>query len=174
MKYLKMIGISFLVFFILFTLIGLLFPSSTKAVKAIVINKDSKTVLQELQLSAKWIKWYPFFSGDTSASIGAVANDTTPLFNHKGELIIYDKRSDSNSVSYVSDYKNGSITNLTVMVLPVPGSLVQTQVVWHESQKLKWYPWERFKGLVLEKAKTEYLDTLLNRFKQYLETLQDN
>ena len=79
MKYIKMVLISFLVFFILFTLIGLLFPSSTKAVKAIVVNKNRELVLKELRVSDNWLKWYPFFQSATGAHI----ND--PVYVRRGQ-----------------------------------------------------------------------------------------
>ena len=171
MKYIKMVLISFIVFFVLFTLIGLLFPSSTKAVKAIVVNKSRETVLKELQVSGSWTKWYPFFQASAGGHIDHSEKDTTTLFNDKKTILIFNKKQDSNSVSFFSRQSNGTLVEQTIMALHVPGDELQTQIVWHEEERLKWYPWERFRGLVLENAKKDYLDTLLNRFKQYMDTL---
>lgn len=171
MKYIKMVLISFLVFFILFTLIGLLFPSSTKAVKAIVVNKNRELVLKELRVSDNWLKWYPFFQSATGAHINDPEKDTSTLYNDKKTILVFNKKQDSNSISFLSRQSNGRLVEQTIMSLNVPGDQLQTQVVWHEEEKLGWYPWERFRGLVLENAKKDYLDTLLNRFKQYIDTL---
>ena len=166
--------ISFVVFFSMFTLIGLLFPSSIKSVNAVVINKKKRIVLKELQITPAWINWYPFFQTPVGAHIDNAGNDTTVFFNDKNEVLVYNKKTDSNTVSFFTEYPNGRIIEYTIVALDISGDSNQVQLVWNETEKLKWYPWERFKGLVLEKAKVEYLDTVLSRFKQYIDTVSAN
>ncbi len=174
MKYLKMAIISFVVFFSMFTIIGLLFPSSIKSANAVVINKKKQIVLKELQISSAWINWYPFFQTNVGAHIDNAEKDTIIFFNDKKVILVYNKKTDSNSVSFFTKYTNGRVVEHRILALDISRDSNQVQVVWNETEKLKWYPWDRFKGLVLEKAKVEYLDTVLSRFKQYIETVSAN
>ena len=166
--------ISFVVFFSMFTLIGLLFPSNIKSVNAVVINKKKRIVLKELQITSAWINWYPFFQTNVGAHIDNAGKDTTIFFNDKKEILVYNKNADSNSVSFFTKYTNGRVVEYRILALDISGDSNQVQLVWNETEKLKWYPWDRFKGLVLEKAKTEYLDSVLSRFKQYIDTVSTN
>ncbi len=171
MRYFKMALISFVVFFSMFTVIGLLFPSHINSANAVIIHQKKQTVLKELQVSGSWINWYPFFQPGISEHIDHVDKDSTVFYNDKKELLLYNKKADSNSVSfYVRN--NARVVEHDITVLDISGDSTQVQVVWKETEKLKWYPWERFRGLVLEKAKKEYLETVLNSFKQYVDTIQ--
>lgn len=171
MKYIKMALISFVVFFCMFTVVGLLFPSSITSVNAVVIEKRKEIVLKELQISHRWTNWYPFFQTSMGEKVINAEKDSTIFFNDRKEILIFDKVADSNSISFSADYHNGSITRQTAKVLDITEDSSRVQLVWSETEKLKWYPWERFRGLVLEKAKKEYLDEILGRFKQYIDTL---
>lgn len=172
MRYFKMALISFAVFFTMFIVIGLLFPSHITSANAVIINQQKQTVLKELKVSESWIKWYPFFNPGIGAHIDDVDKDSTFFFNDKTELFVFNKNTDSNSVTFNIQNESGRVVEHHIMVLDISGDSSQVQLVWKETEKLKWYPWERFRGLVLEKAKKEYLEAALNSFKQYLESIQ--
>ncbi len=174
MRYLKMALVSFVVFFSMFTVIGLLFPSHINSANAVIINNKKNIVLKEMQLSGSWIKWYPFFQPGIGAHIDGIEKDTTIFFNDKMETLVYNKRVDSNAVSFFMKYGSGRATEHNIIALDIQEDSSQVQLVWKETEKLKWYPWERFRGLVLEKAKKEYLEAVLNRFKQYVDTIKTN
>lgn len=172
MRYLKMALISFAVFFSMFTVIGLLFPSHINSANAVILNQNKQIVLKQLQVSESWIKWYPFFQPGIGEHIDNIDKDSTVFFNDKKKLLVYNKKTDSNSVSFYFKNDNDRIVAHNIMVLDISGDSSQVQLVWKETEKLKWYPWERFRGLVLEKAKKEYLEAVLNSFKQYVDTIQ--
>jgi hypothetical protein len=169
MKYIKLLLLNIAVFLLLFTIIGLLFPSTSRAVKAVVINKPQQEVFTELKITEKWMAWYPFFNNTGSAIQNAI-DDTTIFYNDKKEWRIYNKKYDSNTVAFTIKGFNGNTTDQSIMVLPITGDSTQTQVMWSETEHIKWYPWERFRGLVLENTRGVYLDTILNRFKMYIES----
>ncbi len=174
MKYFKMALLSFVVFFSMFTVIGLLFPSHINSANAVILNQKKQTVLKELQVSGSWIKWYPFFQPGIGGHINNVDKDSTIFFNDKKELLLYNKKTDSNAVSFYIENNKGRIIEHNIMVLDISGDSNQVQLVWKETEKLKWYPWERFRGLVLEKAKKEYLEIVLDSFKKYVDTIQSH
>lgn len=171
MRYVKMALISFVVFFSMFTLIGLLFPSVSKSVSAVVVNNNRNIVSEELQRKANWIKWHPFFQPNSEGLVVVKTNDSTFFSNDKNEILLSNSKADRNSVSFNTEYGRGRITKNNIQVLDISDDSSRVQVIWTETEKLKWYPWERFRGLVLEKAKTEYINAVLNNFKQYADTL---
>jgi hypothetical protein len=172
MKHIKLLLISLLAFFVLFTLIGLLFPSSVNTVKAVVVNKQQSLVLNDLKQTGNWVKWFPFFEPPVGAAVKNANGDTTVLENNNKQLQLLHKSYSSNSVSFSFKAWNGVETEETILALPITGDSSQTQVMWKETEHLKWYPWERFRGLLLEGTKGIYLDSALNRFKVYIEAQQ--
>lgn len=172
MRLVKLFFISLLVFFVLLTLIGLLFPSNIKSVKAVVVNKPQYKVLPELTISKNWLQWYPYFNTPVNAAVKNETDGTIVFTNNNKELLLYNKRRDSNAVYFNIEAWNGVIVEESILALPITGDTTQTQVVWNETEHLKWYPWERFRGLLLESSKGIFLDTALNRFKVYIEAKQ--
>lgn len=166
--------VSFIVFFVMFTVIGLLFPSNIHSANAVVINNSKGVILKAIRPSADWAKWHPFFNPAIGANVEQHPNDTVTFRNDKHTLLIYDIRSDSNGVSFDMKNEKGRITGHELLALEIPNESSQVQLVWKETEKLKWYPWERFRGLVLEKAKKEYLEAVLNGFKSHLDTIGSN
>jgi hypothetical protein len=165
----KLLAISGLAFFALLTLIGLLFPAQIRSVKAIEINKPQHQVYNELVQKENWKRWYPFFYSNNGAAINEANKDTTIFFNEKKKLLLFNQKKDSNSISFTMLAFNGVQVNHTMLALPINGDSAATQVVWNETEKLQWYPWERFRGLLLESSKGIFLDTALYRFKKYIE-----
>jgi hypothetical protein len=174
MRYLKMAALSFIVFFVMFTLIGLLFPSSINSVNSIVVNKDKRAVLKELQAASNWIKWYPFFQPMNNGHVDNPLGDSTLFSNDRKQLMLFNKRTDTAAFSFYTQYNNRNITENKITVFNVASNSNMVQVTWYEKERLKWYPWDRFRGLVLEKTKAEFLDTVLSRFKQYIDTASVN
>jgi hypothetical protein len=174
MRYLKMAVLSSIVFFAMFTLIGLLFPSSIKSVNSVVINKDRGTVLKELQATSNWIKWYPFFQPMINGHVDNPLGDSTLFSNDKNELMLFNKRSDTSFFAFFTQYNGRNITENKITVMNASSGDNMVQVSWYEKERLKWYPWDRFRGLVLEKTKSQFLDTVLNRFRQYIDTASSN
>ncbi len=169
MKYIKLLLISIIAFFVLFTLIGLLFPSNIKAVRAVVIDKKQQDVYAALNKTTEWVKWYPYFSPDAGAAITPAPGGWV-FTNDQKDLQVTAWKTGANELSFHISAWNGMEVNEQVLVLPISGDSTQTQVVWNETEHLKWYPWERFRGLLLERTKGVYLDSALYRFKAYVET----
>lgn len=168
MRHVKLLLISGIFFFVLFTLIGLLFPSQIRVVSSIVVHKEPDAIKRSLLATGQWKQWHPVL--DSNGVVKEINAGTAEITAAGRTFTLDHKTTDSNSVSF-SISGSGTVTDTRIMLLPVSAGAAQTQVVWHETQQLKWYPWDRFRGLVLEKAKREYLDTVVNRFKNYMDTL---
>jgi hypothetical protein len=172
-RYIKMALLSFAVFFIMFTVIGLLFPSHIDSVNAVIVNNSRNTVTKEMQPAASWIKWYPFFQPNAGAAVEQQTVDSIFFINDNKRLLLHSIKHDSNTVSFYLAHHRGRVTRHEIMALDIPNDSNQVQLVWKETEKLKWYPWERFRGLVLEKAKKEYLESMLKSFKAHLDTIRN-
>jgi hypothetical protein len=79
----------------------------------------------------------------------------------------------------ITEKKNNSISALlkrsgendvqnTISVLPLSDSN-QVQAEWNVLIKLKWYPWEKFYGIFIEKISGQGYEDALNSLKNYVE-----
>jgi len=73
------------------------------------------------------------------------------------------------SVSFTSfTFKNDDTEN-QLSIMPLVENQFGHQVQWRSFTKLKWYPWEKFRGLFLEKMIGESYKAALNALKTKLE-----
>ena len=59
-------------------------------------------------------------------------------------------------------------------ILPIMEDDLGYQVQWHSRVKLKWYPWEKFRGLFLEKVIGQAYESTLQNIKKILEAKPAN
>lgn len=150
MKYIKFLVLNIIVFGVLFTLISLLFPSVIQTSKTINIGGGENKILSSLSDFTSWKKWNMFSQTDSSANITEVADSTAVVTKweyNRGrklqcEIAVYKSTTDSIPVSF-------TIT-----------------------EKLKWYPWEKFRALVSDKAKSNAVELSLDNLKKQIELVQ--
>ena len=147
MKYIKFLVLNIIVFGVLFTLISLLFPSVIQTSKTINIGGGENKILNKLSDVTSWKKWNMFSQTDSSTNTTVVADSTTVVTKweyNRGrklhcEIAIYRSTTDSIPVSF-------TIT-----------------------EKLKWYPWEKFRALVSDKAMSNAVELSLDNLKKQIE-----
>ena len=165
MRVIKLGIISIIFFSLLITGISLFFPSHVRISKAIDINSNKDTVLAQIKDAANWKKWYP----------GA---DTMDLFMENGTarglqldslqgIIRITGSSDSSVTAATSGpgvRKADTGWNL------YPSSSPNTVTVqWYMDFHLRWYPWEKFSSLLLEKRYGPVMEKGLSNLKTLLE-----
>ena len=145
MRFIKLGIISIIVFSLLITFISLFFPSRVRISRAIDINNDRNTVMLQLRDTAKWRDWYP---GADSALVLPVVTAVT-----------------DSSVSAETFRENGrkGMTGWIVYEASLPHSVT---VQWFMDFRLRWYPWEKFSGLLLEKRYGPVMESGLERMKE--------
>ncbi len=145
MRFIKLGIISIIVFSLLITFISLFFPSRVRISRAIDINNDRNTVMLQLRDTAKWRNWYP---GADSALVLPVVTAFT-----------------DSSVSAETYLENGrkGMTGWIVYEASLPYSVT---VQWFMDFRLRWYPWEKFSGLLLEKRYGPVMERGLERMKE--------
>ena len=84
----------------------------------------------------------------------------------KNKIIINEKKDNKIMVSLIREGEN-EVFN-TISVLPLADSN-QVQAEWNVLIKLKWYPWEKFYGIFIEKITGQGYEDALNSLKAYVE-----
>jgi hypothetical protein len=141
MRVVKLGIISVVVFFILFTLGGLLLPSHNIVSRAVNIKVKPISILPLVQNKAQWHLWME-------------GMDSTTLNKRQQVQIV----SVSDSL-VVANWKTAEANYTTKFrFIYNPGQAV-TIVQWQFEQKVAWYPWERLSSLMNDKI----LGTLMEK-----------
>ncbi len=148
MKFIKLGIISVVTFAILITLFSLFFPSRVRISKAIDINHDRETVMIQLKDTMNWKKWYP--GADSAISLPVITAMTD---------------SSVAAETYLDNGRKG-ITGWNVFNAALPRTVT---VQWYMDFRLRWYPWEKFSGLLLEKRYGPVMEKGLERLKGVME-----
>lgn len=176
MRLLKMFLFVLAGLFAVVTSIGLFIPSSVKISRGIIISADSATVHKELSDVKNWHQWLPWITSDSGAlvQLSAVTDQPGSFFKWKG-------LSNESSGTITLQQINPDVINVLYQLkemndaeggfrLQSTGALKQeTEVQWFMEYKLKWYPWERFYGIFLDKIIAPAFDKGLEQLKIHIE-----
>ncbi|NOT51743.1 MAG: hypothetical protein HOP10_10765 [Chitinophagaceae bacterium] len=158
------LGIISLVFFAIFlTLLSFLFPSSIRISKAIDIRADKYAVMEQLSGPDKWKQWYS--SADSFAVFGRNGN---LRFITNIEEVPDPADLPLNAVISGADYPDTKRKGTGWNIIPGAAPNIVT-VQWYMDFKLRWYPWEKFSGLLLEKRYGPVMEKGLENLKTILE-----
>jgi hypothetical protein len=141
MRVIKLGLISVVVFFVLFTLGGLLLPSHNIVSRAVNIKAKPTSILPLVQNKAQWHLW-----------IEGIDNAT---LNKRQQVKIIEV-SDS---LVVANWKTAEANYTTRFRLIYNLGQGVTIVQWQFEQDVKWYPWERISSLMNDKI----LGTLMEK-----------
>jgi hypothetical protein len=151
MRFVKLGIISVVVFFILFTLGGLLLPSHNIVSRAVNIKAKPIAILPLMQSKEKWYLW---MEGMDSATL------------NKRQKVEITSVSDS---LIVAKWKTAEANYTTKFRLIYnPGQAV-TIVQWQFEQNVAWYPWERISSLMNDKILGTLMEKNLARLKLVIE-----
>jgi hypothetical protein len=147
MKYIKFLLLNIIVFGGLITGISLLFPSVIRTNKTINISNSESNIVAKVNDIHTWKDWNSF------ASLGSVPDLTTT--------------NDSDAVHTSWDYRLGRNLQCEILVYKAAGD--STPVSFMVTERLKWYPWEKFRALVSDKAISNAIEVSLDKLKKQLE-----
>lgn len=147
LKIIKLGLISIVFFAVMITLISLFFPSRVRISKAIDINTSRENLMKQLGDTASWKNWYP----------GADSAEILPQI-----ISITDSTVVANSIM-----QNGrkGVTGWNIYESGIPNTLT---LQWYMDFKLRWYPWEKFSGLLFEKRYGPLMEKGLEQLKTFL------
>jgi hypothetical protein len=141
MRAIKLGLISAVVFFVLFTLGGLLLPAHNVVSRAVNIKVKPANILPLVQNKQQWHLW---IEGMDSATLHQ--KQTVQIISVSDSLVVANWK--TNEANYTTKFR--FIYN--------PGQAV-TIVQWQFEQDVKWYPWERLSSLMNDKI----LGTLMEK-----------
>ncbi|MEI9946010.1 MAG: SRPBCC family protein [Chitinophagaceae bacterium] len=162
MKYVRLLIISFIVLFLLVTAISLFFPSHVHISRAVQVQANKDSILDLINNAANWKQWFP---GADSAEVvledGKIkgiqtANSALVITNVSDSSVLAENRGPASKKGgmgwNVIAADNGSVT-----------------VQWFADFYLKWYPWEKFTSLLLDKSYGPRMERGLANLKTLVE-----
>ena len=158
--------------FIFITILSLFIPSKLMVTRAVVINAPADKVFNEISNLQNWKHWQPVFINDSTKitfNTGADGISNYAEWDSKGRINVVEitgKKYNFLSASLKRAGEN-EVQN-TISILPLQDSN-RVQVEWNVLIKLKWYPWEKFYGIFIEKITGQGYEDALNSLKTYVE-----
>jgi hypothetical protein len=147
-KLIKLGIISIVLLFVLVTIISLFIPSRVRISKAIDISGDKDELVRQISDTSNWKNWFFGEHAPTrqlQITKRAVESITAESVNQRARPVT--------STWNFTDY---------------PGSGVVT-LQWSMDFRFRWYPWEKFSSLLLEKTYGERMAASLERLKFMVE-----
>lgn len=158
--------------FIFITILSLFIPSKLMVTRAVVINARADKVFNEISNLQNWKNWQPVFTNDSTSikfdtDVTGISNSCEWISKGRNNrMFITDKKNNSIAVTLSRERENDVLN--TIRILPLADSS-QVQAEWNVLIKLKWYPWEKFYGIFIEKITGEGYEAALNSLKTYTE-----
>ena len=158
--------------FIMITLLSLLIPSKVMVTRGVVINAYRNKIFDEISVLRNWKHWHPVFKNDStlvkfspdSSGLNSFCEWESAAKNNK---LLVTAQTDNGIVLALQREGENEVTN-TLSILPLADSN-SFQVEWRALTRLKWYPWEKFYGIFIEKVTGQGYEDALNSLKKYVE-----
>jgi hypothetical protein len=161
-KILKLIVGSFIFLFAIITIISLFIPSHVQISKAVEVIAEKDSVYQQIADPNQWHHWYP-----TGDSMKVIYVGTEPKGIELNNLKLQITSIETNEVrAKYSSVEETKEMQTAWTLIPARNSVA---VQWSMYFHLRWYPWEKFSSLLLEKRYGPVMETGLNNLKTYLE-----
>ena len=173
MRLIKGFVLALLGLFIMITLLSLLIPSKVVVSRGVVVNAAAKKIFTEISNLRNWRHWQPVLKNDSvninfsADSVGVNSFCEWESRGKKNKLIITGQAENQVVISLQREGENE--VNITINILPLTDSSGM-QVEWNALTRLKWYPWEKFYGIFIEKSSGQGYEDALNSFKIYVES----
>jgi hypothetical protein len=158
--------------FIFITILSLFIPSKLMVTRAVVINAGADKVFKEVSNLQNWKHWQPVFIIDSAKinfNVTYIGNSDSCWWDSKGKknTMQLTNIKDRAVTAVLSREGENDVLN-TIRVLPLSDS-GRVQAEWSVLVRLKWYPWEKFYGIFIEKISGQGYEDALSSLKAYVE-----
>jgi predicted PurR-regulated permease PerM len=161
-----------IVIIILIALAGLLLPSKVTITKSVLINAPSQKIKKQVNDFSNWKNWYPAFQDSTIIVTNNILKRNTlqsvSLKDNNGKQIDLDLVVSSDDTIEVA-VGSPSSTKVFYQFLLIPHLSGKTQFTLNVNTYFKWYPWEKIKGIFLDKISGPQYESALNKLKEFVE-----
>jgi len=173
MRFIKVFLTGAIGLFIVMTLLSLLIPSKVKVSRTTLINNTTiAKVSEQVSILPNWKHWHPVFKSSES-KIYIIPTRTgissaEILYGSKSAKVVI-TASTNNSVKFLLQSPRENDIENEIIITPIPNQ-PDVQVEWRALNKLKWYPWEKFYGIFIDKITGPGYEQGLKGLKDYLES----
>jgi len=164
MGVIKLGFISFIVFALLITGFSLFIPSHIRISKAVDINVSKDLVMQQINDATNWKNWFP--GGDTATSYMEESKITGISIGGKQALVITEATDSSVLAKNVGPGSKRVTSGWNIYEGRTPNTVT---VQWYMDFHLRWFPWEKFSSLLLEKRYGPMMEQGLDKLKNLLD-----
>ncbi|WP_346238936.1 SRPBCC family protein [Niabella insulamsoli] len=161
MKYLRLFVLSFIVFFALACIVSFFIPSHVRIFRMVRVAKERTGILDPVRDLAQWKTWYPGFETIALQQPQRVDNKVVKAAIDK-VLIEVTESSDSLVVVKMQKDDRPVISGWQINKDQKSDSLALQAYM---DFKLKWYPWEKFSSLLLDKSYGDRMKHALENLK---------
>jgi uncharacterized membrane protein len=176
MRYIKMFLVGLLVLAILFTLFSFFIPSTVRVSRVVEIYAPKEKIYEAVSDVKYWKHWMPWSGADSLFTI--TINPSANKINSSYAWFVKNDESKKGKISITSLSADEIITENELSGYKTsPGSIKFytdpnakfVLVEWKIKVGIKWYPWAKLKGILLDKIYGPVLEDGLERLKQQIE-----
>ncbi len=175
MKVVKGALVVFIGLFVFLTLISLLIPSQIVTTRAETVQADSIKLYSQIADLKIWKNWHPVFMQDSNRMKFSTSSTNVNDFvewnsnNKINRILIVERKYPYIKILLQREGENDMENIIALREVQEQGNM---QVQWTSITKLKWYPWEKFSGIFIEKMSGSGYEAALASLKTYVESHQ--
>lgn len=162
MKFIRLMFISVLSLFLVITAISLFIPAHVRISRAVNVNTNADSILDHIHDLSRWKYWYPGFEkiqfDDSVISSGKTIKATIHDIN-------LDIQQANDSLVLVQMLKGKRHVYATWRIIHYKDKALVT-IQHYKDFTYRWYPWEKFSSLLLEKTYGPVMEEGLTNLKQ--------
>ncbi len=167
MKLIKGVVIVLAGIFLFITLISLLIPNKIITAKALTVQGDSSKIFMQISMLKNWNNWHPAFKNDTNLLKIKSDNEATwaqnkTTYTMKVVQHIYP----TIKIIFEQEAQKNIENIFTIQPVQEQGNF---QIQWQSITHLRWYPWEKFSGIFIEKMAGAGNEEALQSLKNFIE-----
>ncbi|SDC36885.1 SRPBCC family protein [Niabella drilacis] len=165
MKYIKLLFFSGVVLLLVLTGVTLLLPSHVRVSRAVNLNAGADSVLNLVSDLSKWERWYPGFD---TLELKAAVTENGRIVKASVKNVQLQVTTDTDSLVTVEMKKGAQpvFNNWKLIRYAHSDSLTLQNYMDFD---FKWYPWERFAGLLVDRSYGQLMEAGLKRLKEQMQ-----
>jgi hypothetical protein len=173
MKLVKAAIIGIIGIAVLVTLISFLIPSEVHGRRGVVIKAERDSIRQQIAVFYNWKNWHPEFKANptliTYQNVSS-GKDAKAMVVVNGKTTTYQLIQADSTTIRVLQKRPGENDIENIFSLAKDSTTGGTYTDWKFISTLKWYPWEKFAGMMTESMTAPGMDLGMNNLKQYTES----
>jgi hypothetical protein len=164
MRFVKPLIIAVLVLFVILSLISLLMPANVRLLRSVTIYAPKNSIQLQVSKLENWPNWQTFLK-EPSLKFTVATNGQSAYWEKNGKRHVVRKMESALNESAFVFSVNGSQSMEYYFSLLEIGGAENVQLQCAISLHTRWYPWERFSGLLFEQAAGPGIEAALQDLK---------